>query len=155
MLRLERDVLALADRTSIWVDADAFETLLYEAHSLEVRQGNESSLYQGTRAEKVERLLEEAASLYRGDYLLEELYSEWAAPRRDVLQQKWVGLLLNLANLRAERGDLVGAIETLDHLRAADPMNETALQHLMILLTQLHRRGEALQLYRQHVSILK
>src|SRR5712691_7061483 len=114
MLRLERDMLELADSSQIWVDAEAFEHLLKEADA-------------ATDTELAERLLEEAASLYRGDYLLEELYSEWAAPRRDALQQKWIGLLLNLANLRAERGDLVDAIEALDRLRAADPMNETAL----------------------------
>src|SRR6266516_8139855 len=49
MLRLERDVLELAGRTSIWVDADAFESLLNEANSIEVRESNETALYQGSR----------------------------------------------------------------------------------------------------------
>src|SRR5437588_6856654 len=147
MLHLERDVLELADRTQIWVDADAFETLLNEAHSLEVRQGSESSLYQGTRVEKVEQLLEEAASLYRGDYLLEELYSEWAAPRREALRRSWIGLLLELAELREARGTLTSAMEPLNQLLATDPTDETAGQLLMLLLTRLDRRGEALNTY--------
>src|SRR5438270_6443897 len=155
MLRLERDVLALADRTSIWVDADAFETLLNEAHSLEVRQGSESSLYQGTRVEKVEQLLEEAASLYRGDYLLEELYSEWAAPRREALRRSWIGLLLELAELREARGALTSAMEPLNQLLATDPTDETAVQRLMLLLTRLDRRGEALNTYRHLVARLQ
>src|SRR5205085_1285036 len=104
---------------------------------------------------EVERLLEEANAVYKGNYLLEELYSEWAAPRRDALQRAWVGLLLKLTNLRVEQGAYSGALETLDRLRIADPTNETALQRLMILLTQLDRRGEALQVYRQHVSMLQ
>src|SRR5207248_1059918 len=54
MLRSERDVLELADRTSIWVDADAFEVLLNEAHNIGVRDGVEPSLYQDARAERVE-----------------------------------------------------------------------------------------------------
>src|SRR5713226_1033062 len=37
MLRLERDVLELADRTHIWVDAEAFETLLKEAHTISIQ----------------------------------------------------------------------------------------------------------------------
>ena len=155
MLRLERDVLALADRTSIWVDADAFETLLNEAHSLEVRQGSESSLYQGNRAEKVEQLLEEAASLYRGDYLLEELYSEWAAPRREALRRSWIGLLLELAELREARGTLTSAMEPLNQLLATDPTDETAVQRLMLLLTRLDRRGEALNTYLRLVARLQ
>jgi len=69
LLRLKRDVLELADRTQILVDADTFENLLTEANAT-------------ATPEQVECTLEEAAALYRGDYLLEELYSEWAAPRR-------------------------------------------------------------------------
>ncbi|MBV9258220.1 MAG: tetratricopeptide repeat protein [Ktedonobacteraceae bacterium] len=142
MLRLERDILEIADSTQIWVDAEAFEQLLKEANNC-------------SDPAEAERLLEDAAALYRGGYLLEELYSEWAAPRRDTLQRAWIGLLLDLANLRAERGMLASAIETLDRLRTAEPTNETALQRLMILLTQLDRRGEALQVYRQYMAMLQ
>ncbi len=141
LLRLQRDILELADGSQIWVDAEEFDTLLKQADtSMDTKQ--------------TEHLLEEAAALYRGNYLLEELYSEWAAPRRDALQRAWVGLLLKLAQLRAERKAYVSAIELLDRLRTADPTNETALQQLMLLLTQLDRRGEALQMYRQHVAML-
>ncbi len=142
LLRLEREVLELADNSFIWVDAEEFEHLLKEAHA-------------STDPKQVESLLEAAASLYHGSYLLEELYSEWATPRRDALHRAWVGLLLNLADMRAEQGAYVSAIETLDRLRIADPTNETALQRLMILLTHLDRRGEALQVYRQYAATLK
>jgi len=142
MLRFERDMLELANSSQLWVDAEAFERLLNKADAT-------------VNTEQTERLLEEAAALYKGSYLLEELYSEWAAQRRDALQQQWINLLLKLANLRAARGSLLEAIEALDQLRATDPANETALQRLMVYLTQLHRRGEALRIYRQHVAILK
>jgi DNA-binding SARP family transcriptional activator/tetratricopeptide (TPR) repeat protein len=142
MLRLERDVLELADRNIIWVDAEAFEEKIKEA-DIELD------------AERKKQLLEEAATLYHGSYLLEELYSEWAIPRRDALQRAWTGLMLNLAQIQVEREEFVSAIEGLDRLRTVDPGNETALQRLMILLTQIDRRGEALQAYRQHVMMLE
>ena len=145
MLRLERDILELADTSTIWVDVEAFETLLKEADNLDI------NIY----SEQVEHLLAKAESLYSGGYLLEELYSEWATHRRDALQRRWVGLLLQLADLRVRRGAFVSAIETLDRLRVADPTNETALQALMRLLTQLDRRGEALHVYRQHVTMMQ
>jgi len=145
MLRLERDMLELADNTVLWVDVEAFENLLKEADALDIH----------TYPAQVEHLLEEAESFYSGGYLLEELYSEWAAHRRDALQRRWVGLLLQLAELRTQRGAFVSAIETLDRLRVADPTNETALQGLMRLLTQLDRRGEALHIYRQHVTMMR
>ncbi|MBO0790397.1 MAG: tetratricopeptide repeat protein [Ktedonobacteraceae bacterium] len=142
LLRLERDILELADNTQIWVDAEAFEQLLKEANA-------------ASQLEESLPLLEEADTLYRGSYLLEELYSEWAAPRRDALQRAWVGLQLSLAQIRTEREDYSGAIETLDRLRTAEPTNETALQRLMLLLTRLDRRGEALKVYQQHRTMLK
>src|SRR5258708_318955 len=140
LLRLENDILELANSNHIWVDAEAFENLLKAANS-------------ATELSQAEHLLEEALSLYGGSYLLEELYSEWATQRRDALQRSWIGLLLKLAEMRADRGAFVNAIEILDRLCAAEPTNETALQRLMIILTQLDRRGEALQAYRQYAMM--
>ena len=142
LLRLERDILMLADATQIWVDAEAFEALLNRVN-LTSDQG------------QVEQMLEEAWELYEGDYLLEELYSEWAATRRESLRRGWMGLLLNLASLRAERGALTSAIEPLDRLLTADPTHETAVRRLMVLLTQLDRRGEAIRAYKHLATILK
>ncbi len=141
MLRLERDMLMLADASLIWVDAEAFEKLLNKVNAL-------------TDAVQVERVIEEALNLYSGDYLLEELYSEWSAPRRESLRRSWMGLLLKLAELRAGRGALTGAIEPLDRLLTNDPTHETAVRRLMEILTQLDRRGEAFRVYQRLVETL-
>lgn len=143
LLRLERDLLVLADRTTIWVDADAFENLINEANSFESQNLSKATL------EHIMLLLEEADALYSGDYLLEELYSEWAAPRRDALKRSWTGLQLKLSELREAQCALASAMEPLNRLLAHDPTNETAVQRLMVLLTQLDRRGEALSTYRR------
>jgi DNA-binding SARP family transcriptional activator/Flp pilus assembly protein TadD len=142
MLRLERDVLLLADASQIWVDADVFEGLLNKANAT-------------SDPAQVEQILEEAARFYGGDYLLEELYSEWAATRRESLRRGWIGLLLNLAEMRASRGALANAIEPLDRLLATDPTHETAVRRLMVLLTQLDRRGEALRVYHRLTATLQ
>ncbi|HEV7235932.1 MAG TPA: DUF6788 family protein [Ktedonobacteraceae bacterium] len=157
MLRLERDVLVLADRTSLWVDADAFESLLNEANHTSLADNDEIA-GQGahlSQTEEVERLLENASTLYGGDYLLEELYSEWATPRREVLRRGWIGLLLKLSELREARGAYASAMEPLNRLLASDPTDETAVQRLMLLLTQLDRRGEALNTYRRLATRLE
>ena len=142
LLRLERDILILADSSSIWVDAESFEALVNRANS-------------STDPELTEDLLESAWTLYEGDYLLEELYSEWATSRRESLRRSWMGLLLKLAELRAKRGRLISAIEPLDRLLAADPTHETAVRRLMLLLTQLDRRGEAIRIYERLEALLK
>ncbi|MDQ6661026.1 MAG: winged helix-turn-helix domain-containing protein, partial [Chloroflexota bacterium] len=142
LLRLERNILGLADRNQVWVDAEAFENVLNEANTT-------------PDPLQIERLLEQAEALYGGTYLLEELYSEWAAPRREALKRSWTGLLLKLAELREARGALVNAMEPLNSLLAADPTNETAVQRLMLLLTRLDRRGEALATYRRLATRLE
>lgn len=152
MLRLERDMLGLADRTAIWVDADAFESLLNDANAIALTANYETD---PARAEQMERLLVHASTLYGGDYLLEELYSEWSTPRREVLRRCWIGLLLKLAELREARGAYTSAMEPLNRLLASDPTDETAVQRLMLLLTQLDRRGEALNTYRRLANRLE
>lgn len=150
MLRLERDILELAGRSQIWVDAETFESLLNEANNMSVSGPDGAS-----HIENIERLLEESALLYSGDYLPEELYSEWSAPRREALRRDWIGLLLKLSELREKRGSFVTAMEPLNRLLAADPTDETAVQRLMLLLTQLDRRGEALNTYRKLATRLQ
>ncbi len=149
MLRLERNFLVLADRADIWVDAEAFERLINEANQIGAR--NLSSADAG----RIEHLLGEADVLYGGDYLLEELYAEWAAPRREALVRHWIGLQLKLSELREAQGKTVNAMTPLNRLLAADPTNETAVQRLMLLLTQLDRRGEALNAYSRLAARLR
>jgi DNA-binding SARP family transcriptional activator/Tfp pilus assembly protein PilF len=141
LLLTEREVIELADQGQVWVDADAFEGLLSEARA---------SVDGGEK----ERLLEEAAKLYGGEFLPEERKLELTITRREFLQRNWIGLLLELADLRAAR-DLNSALDPLDRILAVDPTNEAAVQRLIKLLAQLDRRGEALRAYKRLASILQ
>jgi len=151
MLRLEQNVLVLADASLIWVDAEAFEMLLGEAFAL---LNNETASAPSCKKQG-ERLLEEAERLYNGDYLLEELYSEWSSSRRETLRRAYSSLLFRLSQLRTQRGAFASAIEPLDRLLASDPVNETAVRQLMLLLVRLDRRTEALHAYQRLVTALQ
>ena len=142
LLRMEREGLLLAEQSQIWVDADAFEALLNQARTT----GDPGSR---------EKLLEEASVLYGGDFLPEERSADWIIARRESLQRNWMGLLLELADLRIARDALSTAIDPLDRLLAADPANEAAVQRLIISLAQLDRRGEALRAYHRFTTALQ
>ncbi len=142
LLLTEREVLVLAEQVQVWVDADAFERLLIQA-----RESNDPG--------KKEKLLEEAMLLYGGDFLPEAQRAEWSQPRRDSLMRAWIGLLLELSDIRNEREAFASAIEPLDKLLAVDPANEAAVQRLMLRLAILGRRGEALRAYRKLASVLQ
>src|SRR6266700_3385929 len=141
-LLAEREQLILADQSQIWVDADAFEHLLTRAR-------------ESADLGEQERLLDEAATLYGGDFLPEERRVEWTLGRRESLQRSWIGLLLDLARLRIDRDSLNSAIEPLDRLLSVDPTNEAAVQRLMKLLYELGRRGEALRAYKRLAQVLQ
>src|SRR5713226_856190 len=142
LLRIEREGLILADQSLIWVDADDFEHLLAQAHATSDHG-------------ETEQLLEQAATLYVGEFLPEEHHSDWIIARREALQRSWMGLLLELADLRITRGALSTAIDSLDRLLAADPANEAAVQRLIVSLAQLDRRGEALRAYHRFADTLQ
>ncbi|MGH2493290.1 MAG: DUF6788 family protein, partial [Ktedonobacteraceae bacterium] len=142
LLLTEHATMLLADQSQVWVDADAFEALLARAHA-----SNDPG--------QSEQLLEEAMLLYAGDYLPEERHVEWTQTRRESLQRGWIGLLLELADLRIAREAISSAIDTLDRLLAIDPTNEAAVQRLILLLAQAGRRGEALRIYQRFAAILK
>ncbi|HLL79491.1 MAG TPA: AAA family ATPase, partial [Ktedonobacteraceae bacterium] len=142
LLLTEHATLQLADQSRIWIDADAFESLLAQA-----RASSDPGL--------TEQLLEEAALLYGGDYLPDERGLDWTQARRESLQRGWIGLLLELADLRIAREAITSAIDTLDRLLAIDATNEAAVQRLIVLLVQSGRRGEALRIYQRFAALLK
>lgn len=142
LLRVEPDILLLADAATLWVDIDVFGLLTTKVHT------SADIVY-------VEQLLEEAKTLYGGDFLHGERSSEWVLAQREVYQRIWIGLLLELADHRIANNDLSSALAALNPILRADPTNEATVQRLMRILALLQRRTEALQLYYQLVHKLK
>ena len=78
----------------VWVDVQAFET---SASSARTSKGPEA--YQSVLA------------LYKGDLLPEDLYEDWAVARRETLRQLYLNLLIELANIYENLGEIRQAIE--------------------------------------------
>src|SRR5262249_20491903 len=88
-ITLSEEVLRLGPAGAVWVDADAFESLVAQAHAA---------------ADPVP-LLEAAVQLYRGDLLETDPYDDWMLARRDTLQRTLAEALTSLAVYYRERGD--------------------------------------------------
>ena len=140
-LLTEREMLALADQQHIWIDADAFEYSIAKGRAC---------------ADLIERekILEEASTLYGGNFLPESKV-EVTLGRRESLVRAQIGLLIELAELRIQRDALVGAIEPLNQLLSLNTSNEVAVQLLMRVLAQLGRRSEAIRVYKNLEKALK
>src|SRR3989442_13326846 len=80
-------ILKLAGQHRLWVDADAFLSLVSQALRAE---------YQG---QNLLPLLEKAHALARGEFLEDDLYAEWAQPRRHTINGARHRVLFKLVDL--------------------------------------------------------
>ncbi len=98
---------------------------------------------------------EKALRLYEGDLLIEDIYEDWAAARREQLRALRQDLLIKLARLYETRGEYQSSIERLKALLAGDATNEEAHRQLMRLYGQTGSRHQALQQYQQCLEALR
>src|SRR5919198_266875 len=129
-LQLRHDLLMLEAPGGLWIDVEAFLAAARAAH--------EDRTLQGYR---------EALRLYTGDLVPEDQYEDWAIASREWLSGLRVTLLVELAGVQEQAGDLSAAIETLQQAVGSDPMHEEAQGLLMRLLVQATRRHLALLHY--------
>ena len=136
-------IFKLAGQQRIWVDADAFLSLLSRAMRAECQGQNPLPL------------LEEAYALAGGEFLEDDLYAEWAQGRRHTINGARHRVLFKLVDLylEDERGGL--AEELLFAALEEDPADEDALCRLMVLLVKQERRQEALHLYQYTEDVLQ
>lgn len=125
------------DRRRVEIDADEFE------------QGVEA----GTRAaragltDEAETKLREALALYRGDFLADEPYAEWAYLERERLRGLATDALRLLATLFAKRENIAGAAELLEQLAELEPYDGDVHKQLLTAWLRLGRRTEASRRY--------
>jgi DNA-binding SARP family transcriptional activator len=72
-----------------------------------------------------------AETLYGGELLEEDRYEEWLVPRRQRLQNEYLGLLDRLGHTCCEQGDAAACIALCLKMLAVDPCREEAHRRLM------------------------
>ena len=89
--------------------------------------------------------LERAASLWGGEPLPEERYSDWALGWRERLTDLHVAVLAALSDECLERCDLVAAGLRARELVELDPLHEGAHRRMMVAYARAGRRSQALR----------
>jgi DNA-binding SARP family transcriptional activator/predicted ATPase len=106
------------------------------------------------------RRLEEAVTLYRGDFLDSfpvtdsDMFENWMITWRQRLREDVSEALATLAAMHAAQGDTDAAIGELRRLVEIDPLHEEGQRSLMSLLWRSGNRTAALAQYTQHESVL-
>ena len=90
---------------------------------------------------------EKAIELFKGDFLPEELYTDWSQARRVKLKQQFIAALMKAAKLYEDRGSLGKAAEFCRKAIDADPLMEDAYRKLMTICAGQGKRNEALKVY--------
>lgn len=92
-------------------------------------------------------LLEEAAELYRGDFLEDFAGEEWIFTRQQELRETYVGSQLLLGRLLSQQGKDSRAARAYRRAIARDPYSGEAHAGLIRAYSRLGERGHALQHY--------
>ncbi len=107
------------------------------------------------------KLLEEAVTLYRAEFLLgfhisnAPLYEEWMLDERQRLQRDFEEILELLVDIYAAQGDYRNAISKANRWLSLDPLRELAHRELMRLYAWNGDRAAALKQYQSCSKILK
>jgi DNA-binding SARP family transcriptional activator len=98
-------------------------------------------------AERAEALLGEALALYRGEFLADDPYADWAFSEREYLRALAGKGLAAMAQMALAGGRLVGATDHLLRLAQLEPFDSHVHQMLIEVCLRRGRRTEALRHY--------
>lgn len=122
----------------LWLDVDEFEHHWQTARRLEK---------QGEIAEAIKEH-QTAESLYKGDYMEDNLYEEWTMLRREAVKDTYLAILGRLADYSMKQDDYEGCIVYCQKILTKDPCREDAYQRLMCCHSRLGQRSRAINWYR-------
>lgn len=141
----ENDCYLLNPELELWCDSDEFERRVDEGDRLgrDDRPAAAAAAYAG------------AELLYRGDYLEDTPFEEWALPKRDYLAARHAEAMRELARLDLTMGRIDEAIACARRLLVRETADEAA--HQLIIRGQLAagRRADALRQYRACAAALR
>ena len=130
------------NNSEVWIDADEFEA--------RVNSGL-AALAHGERA-AAEEHFETALSLYRGDFLADEPYAEWALTERERLHELAEKPLRGLGELHGDDPDTAaGYLERLAQMEPLDGAVQRELLTLWLRQGRLSRATRHYQAFRQRL----
>ena len=143
-VHLERDTLMLIP-ARLDIDADIFES---SAKPLQAKMRSRSPKERANEADlDLLNEFDHLLSLYKGDYLPDDVYEDWAQRRRDRLRRIQSWLLENAAELAQANAQGQRACAYLQALLEGNSADEQTHRQLMLVYARMGRRSDALHQY--------
>ena len=144
-LLFEEDHYFIHPAIHVSLDAEAFASRVQAGERLE-REGRSAEAFAQYGA---------ARSLYRGDFLTEDLYADWAIAPRARLEEMYLALLGRLAQHDLEHGRFVQCITCCRQILAKDSFREDAYRQLMCCYSRMGQRNQALRAFHSCEQVLE
>ncbi|HEY7269718.1 MAG TPA: BTAD domain-containing putative transcriptional regulator [Dehalococcoidia bacterium] len=125
----------LDSEAEVWVDFEAFENANAAARGREAAGDDREAA----------ALLDEAISLFAGDFMPDDLYLDWTADERRRLTDSFVDVLFRRARLARLADDRQLAVQLTRRILEYEPCSEEAHRQLMLDFKALGQRSRALR----------
>ncbi len=142
---LEKGRYRLSSRIHLSADTDEFDSHFAEGRLLE----------EAGRTSEAVAEYEKAAELYRGDYLIEDLYEDWTVIERERLIDAYTDLLRRLAAHYIKTGQPRESVRACYRILEKDRCDENTHRLLMECFVRLGQRTRALRQYRSYEQTLR
>jgi len=155
-----RHVLAPEDPTAFIITASGGYIFRPQAECWLDTVVFENQAERGRRAQEENDLVEAitayetARTLYRGDFLEENLYDDWSLVERERLRERYLTVLMELAECYAQQGRYRRALGYCHRILAADPYRETVYVRLILYYYYAGERTLAIRAYERCRRIL-
>ncbi|MBI4961651.1 MAG: winged helix-turn-helix domain-containing protein [Desulfomonile tiedjei] len=143
-VHLEANLLSL-DKELVRVDVDDLAAFAAAGKKLEAAGEVKEALAS----------YQEAADLYAGDFLPEELYHPWVERQREAFRGLYLEVLERQAELWEKQGSPRRAARCWQQAHRTDPLEPRAVQRLMLLNDRLGRPQMALRVFKEYREALK
>jgi DNA-binding SARP family transcriptional activator len=127
-------------RERVWIDADEFEAKI---------EAGLAAYHRDADDEGARRLLEEGLALYRGEFLADEPYAEWAYVERERLRELAGRLLSTLSEIALAQGDVDDALGYSRRLAEMYPFDTAVQRQAITLYLRQGRRSDAVRRYNE------
>ena len=117
------DTLVSLDEERCEIDIDTFSSLVTKGQSEEEKGEGKAA----------ESLYEQAITLYKGDFLPQDLYAPWAEERRTRAHLHYLKILQRLGSMCEERGATKKALSFYTMAIDIDPTQEDVCRRVMSL----------------------
>lgn len=145
LILFEDNLYSLNPAINVCLDADEFTDRCRSGERLQ-REG---------RTEKAAAEYEAALALYRGDFLPEDLYADWAIAPRARLEEAYLTMLGCLAARHLELGRYTETISYCRQILSRDSFREDAYRYIMRCYSRMGQRNQALREFHTCEKVLQ